>query len=475
VPYGTGAHDLVNVQGGQGSSPDNWTVTWESAKSAFLAVPPSSSGGTVGPAGVQLTLKGLHINTRPGTATIDIAEMTATTPGSYSMRRDECSVTKFPRPAVPAQNVSDFAATTPEVNAGNTVTLHWTGPQTLTYSIAHGTGATPATGQTETNITNFTWKGTVTRDTTFHLHYRLGETTHTLTATVAVNNPRLTGLTVNGKLYANDDVHATGGGKIVRIRELLGPHGGPLTINSNGIHYIEKAYGVDLAGAVTARKTMTVDGSLTVNGAVEANGDVYATGKDRIVRIRELRGPVGEHLSINSSTDFLRECDVCVSDSFRVGGSLVSNGLAEFKGKARIIGSDHQLCSFSNGSGGLVRSFTAPTDGLVIGYLRSGSIYEYGSIEIVGARVREVTGFTDRIATTYWHELVGPIRMGEQFTVRFKALSDKHSYMSGGFLWRPVGLTSEKPTEVSPDDLLRVDVSREDPPACDTAKQDGTA
>ncbi|MFD9421976.1 MULTISPECIES: hypothetical protein [unclassified Streptomyces] len=365
VPYGSGAHDLVSVQGGQGSSPDNWTVTWEPAKSVFLAVPPSGSGGTVGAAGVQLTLKGLHINTRPGIATIEIAEMAGITTGSYSMQRDECTVTKFPRPAVPAQNVSDFAATTPEVDAGNTVTLYWTGPQTLTYDIAHGTGATPATGQAETNITNFTWKGTVTRDTTFHLHCRLGETTHTLTATVAVNNPRLTGLqvdgtliangqveavatdrsvrirelqgpssmpltiksstdflagcpvsvtdsvTVTGKLIANGDLQAIHEDHCVRIRDLRGPMAGPLTINSSGIEYIDSKHPVNLAGNLIAKNDVTVTGKLVANGGIEA------VAADKLVRIRKLLGPYGQPLEINSSTNFLAGCNVHIAGEMK--------------------------------------------------------------------------------------------------------------------------------------------------------------
>ncbi|TDC73160.1 hypothetical protein E1283_19830 [Streptomyces hainanensis] len=227
----------------------------------------------------------------------------------------------------------------------------------MEYTITYGSGAQPAPGQKD-KIRDLVWKGMVKRDTTFVLSYVLNETTHYLTTTVTVHNPVLKGAVFEGSIDALGGIYAVTEGTMVRIRDLRGPTGKHLTIDSptdflagddvtiagklttNGTletkGQIQADSGVTVAGQLTtngtleakgqiqADSTVTIAGQLTTNGAIEARGEVRATAPGQFVRIRELRGPDGQALTINSvGTNFVSGYMVSVSGALAVGGKFV--------------------------------------------------------------------------------------------------------------------------------------------------------
>ncbi|WP_344962477.1 hypothetical protein [Streptomyces thioluteus] len=291
----------------------------------FVAKAPGD-GTAVDASGITITLKNLSISTMPGTARIEVRETATLDTGKWpdSPGFVTLPITKFPAPVIPVQAVCDFRAEQLEVSAGDAVRLTWNGPSTLEYTVLHGGGATPAEGQADTGKFH-EWKGTVSRDTTFQLSYVTGGTTHYLTTVVTVANPQFTGLkvrgatelesvTANGDLTANGNVTAVSGDKIFRIRELRGPYGEQLTVNST--------IDVLVGNSVTVTDGLTV-GGLTVNGDLTANGNVTAVSGDKVFRIRDLRGPYGETLSVNSSTHFLSGNDVTIEGGLTRGGKSV--------------------------------------------------------------------------------------------------------------------------------------------------------
>ncbi|MGA5129706.1 hypothetical protein ACPCTO_07860 [Streptomyces olivoreticuli] len=237
LPEGDLAQSLVDTGDGDGSAP-GWTVA-QIQKGADIALPegdyanfvakPTQGDAPVDVSGITITLTNLHIGKNPGTARVEIRETATTDPGNWptSPGFTTLPVTKFPAPQIPVQAVTDFHAEPFDVESGGAVRLTWRGPKSLAYSVVHGSGATPGSGQGEKNITDFQWNGTVLRDTTFHLSYTTpDEATHVLTTTVTVKNPQLTGLdvtgdaTVTGALEATDDITTSA--------QFLDPKGTPL-------------------------------------------------------------------------------------------------------------------------------------------------------------------------------------------------------------------------------------------------------
>ncbi|MEV5379391.1 hypothetical protein AB0L26_25985 [Streptomyces nondiastaticus] len=120
-------------------------------------------------------------------------------------RFTKLALTKLPAPKIPAMAVSDFRADNAEVSAGDTVTLKWNGPSTLDCTVSHGGNPYPV-GK------NHEYRAKIDRDTTCQLSYATGEpeTTHYLTTTDTVTNPKLTGLEVDGPLTVTGDTGVQG-------------------------------------------------------------------------------------------------------------------------------------------------------------------------------------------------------------------------------------------------------------------------
>jgi predicted thioesterase len=102
----------------------------------------------------------------------------------------------------------------------------------------------------------------------------------------------------------------------VRIRELRGPYGEHLKVNST----VEVVEGND----VSVADSLSVAGDLSVGGSVTGSGGArFDEDNGTYVRIRELRGPYGEHLKVNSTVEVVEGNDVSVADSLSVAGNKV--------------------------------------------------------------------------------------------------------------------------------------------------------
>ncbi|MEU8916219.1 hypothetical protein [Streptomyces nigrescens] len=333
LPKGDLAQSLVNADAGDGRAKD-WDVvrlqpgTQTALPSGdyarFQATPKGDdkkkTGVPVDASGLVITLENLKISTLPGTARIEIREFATTNTDQWpeNPRFTKLALTKFPAPKIPAMAVSDFTADKLEVTAGTSVRLTWNGPSTLDYTVSHGGSAHPVGKQ-------HGYSTTIDRDTTFQLSYVTGETTRSLTTTVTVTNPKLTGLTVDGNvavdgnltvsngstavegltvskdLTANGNVTAVTGGTIFRVRELRGPSGENLNINST----------------ISVLK----DNSVNIAGDMTVNGNVTAVTSGTVFRIRDLRGPYGENLGIDSTVEVKSGNDIT-----RAGASVITDG-----------------------------------------------------------------------------------------------------------------------------------------------------
>ncbi|MEV4742882.1 hypothetical protein [Streptomyces sp. NPDC049555] len=328
LPEGDLAQSLVEADAGDGQAP-GWDVkrlqpgTQTALPSGdyarFQATPKGDdkkkTGVPVDASGLVITLENLKISSLPGTARIEIREVATTDTNKWpeNPRFKKLEITKFPAPKIPAMAVSDFTAKSLEVEAGTSVTLTWNGPSTLDYTVSHG-GSSHQVGK------NHEYSTKIDRDTTFQLSYVTGETTRYQTTTVTVTNPKLTGLevdgdvtvtgatgvqglTVGGDLTANGNVTAVTNDKIFRIRELRGPYGESLNVNSTV--------------SVLKDNSVNIAGDTTVNGDLTANGNVTAVVSGKIFRIRDLRGPYGENLGIDSTVE------VKSGNDLTVGGNKV--------------------------------------------------------------------------------------------------------------------------------------------------------
>ncbi|MFF4739635.1 hypothetical protein ACFY2W_27685 [Streptomyces sp. NPDC001262] len=327
LPEGDLAQSLVEADAGDGQAPD-WTVQRIEPGTQTILPPgdyahfvakPKKADAAVDVSGITITLENLKISSRPGTARIEIREVATTDTDKWpdNPRFTKLAVTKFPAPKIPAMAVSDFTADKLEVTTGTSVKLTWNGPSTLDYTVSHG-GNAHSVGK------NHEYSTTIDRDTTFQLSYVTGGTTHCLTTTVTVTNPKLTGLEVDGDvsvtgstgvkgltvdkdLTANGNVTAVGNGTIFRIRELRGPISEPLNVNST-VNVLES-------------NSVNIADGMTVNGDLTANGNVNAVAGGKIFRIRDLRGPYGKSLGIDSTVDVKSGNDIT-----RGGSSVITDG-----------------------------------------------------------------------------------------------------------------------------------------------------
>ncbi|UYB39130.1 hypothetical protein SLV14_001586 [Streptomyces sp. Je 1-4] len=264
LPKGDLAQSLVNAPAGDGWAKD-WDVvclqpgTQTALPSGdyarFQATPKGDdkkkTGVPVDASGLVITLKDLKISPLPGTARIEIREFATTNTDQWpeNPRFTKLALTKFPAPKIPAMAVSDFTADKLEVTAGTSVRLTWSGPSTLDYTVSHGGSAHPVGKQ-------HGYSTTIDRDTTFQLSYVTGGTTHALTTTVTVTNPKLTGLTVDG------DVKVTGA---------TGVQG----LTASGDLKAEQA--LTVSGAADLQG-LTVHKDLTAKAALSAEKDLALAG-----------------------------------------------------------------------------------------------------------------------------------------------------------------------------------------------------
>ncbi|MEU5189619.1 hypothetical protein AB0G83_21070 [Streptomyces klenkii] len=283
LPEGDLAQSLVREDAGDGQAPD-WdvvrlqpgtqTVVPSGDYASFQATPKGDAkktGVRVDAEGLVITLENLKISARPGTARIEIREVATTNTDKWpdSPRFTRLAMTKFPAPKIPVQAISDFTADNLEVEAGGSVRLTWNGPSTLDYTVSYG-GESQPVGKNHEHST------TIDRDTTFQLSYVTGGTTHCLTTTVTVKNPKLTGLEVDGDATVTGATGVQGltvGGNLTAEQALK--VGGSATV-SGPTDLQELTVNKDLGSKsrLSVSGALTADSTLTVGGLLKANSDI---------------------------------------------------------------------------------------------------------------------------------------------------------------------------------------------------------
>ncbi|MGH3806582.1 MAG: hypothetical protein ACRDRU_08090 [Pseudonocardiaceae bacterium] len=258
----------------------------------------------------HLTLKiyNIELNDAHGWAEFQVTEKTSKN-GQTTEKTTNTQVQKAPNEFV----FHSFHPEHPMIGNGDQAKLEWQGTQTATYTVFWDNNEEEL--QFGPNKPFGEWLSPeLHKATSFMLQARYAKDGKTferiLTTTVEVANPDLTvkNLTVLDTLTAKKDVTITGtltsNGKLtatgdtVRIRDLRGPYGEWLTINSS---------------------TEFLPGNkVLVNGGLEIKGTLTATGDT--VRIRDLRGPSGERLTINSSMEFLPD-NTILMQNVRVGNT----------------------------------------------------------------------------------------------------------------------------------------------------------
>ncbi|MEU1670994.1 hypothetical protein ABZ752_03040 [Streptomyces roseifaciens] len=279
LPEGDLAQSLVEADAGDGQAPD-WTVQriepgtqtiLPPGDYAHFAAKPKAGDAAVDVSGITITLENLKISSRPGTARIEIREVATTNTDKWpeNPHFTRLALTKFPAPKIPVMAVSDFTADSQEVAAGTTVRLTWNGPSTLDYKVSHG-------GVTHSVDKNHEYSTTIDRDTTFQLSYVTGGTTHYLTTTVTVKNPKLTGLTVDGDVSVTGSTGAQGltvGGDLA-VQQALTVSGNATIGGSTDLQALTVNKDLDAKAKLSVSGAATVGDTLSVSGLVTANSDI---------------------------------------------------------------------------------------------------------------------------------------------------------------------------------------------------------
>ncbi|NJP79937.1 hypothetical protein HCK01_21940, partial [Streptomyces sp. AA8] len=330
---------LVEADAGDGQAPD-WTVQriepgtqtiLPPGDYAHFAAKPKAGDAAVDVSGITITLENLKISSRPGTARIEIREVATTNTDKWpeNPHFTRLALTKFPAPKIPVMAVSDFTADSQEVAAGTTVRLTWNGPSTLDYTVSHG-------GTPHTVGKSHEYNTTIDRDTTFQLSYVTGGTTHYLTTTVTVKNPKLTGLEVDGGLTVTGSTGVAGltvggGLSVTGATDVQG-----LTVNKD----LTAKQALTVSGStelqaltvdkdLSAKATLTVTGAagvtgaLTVGGFLQANSDItVAYGGTTKFTTSGLTGIEAPYVSVNGNGVAHDKSSIHLENGWLGGGYL---------------------------------------------------------------------------------------------------------------------------------------------------------
>ncbi|WP_018635263.1 hypothetical protein [Parafrankia elaeagni] len=243
------------------------------------------------------------------------------------------------------------------IDAGESLQLSWESNGSY-FWLYDGSNAAPVFEGTGTS-----WSapsGTILRDTTFIVKASavgggqqategFESVEQYASLAIAVNNPTLTGLTVSGPVTATSTLTVSGSvtaESTLDVYRSLSAHddatvGEELTVSGN----LTARSRLDVNGLLSANDDLTVGSKLStqgINGArfgedidvgdkistyghnglkvlhdLSVDGGAEFVGSGKIVRIRELRGPYGEDLTINSTVRVLEQC------GFTIAGSTV--------------------------------------------------------------------------------------------------------------------------------------------------------
>ncbi|MEV7286122.1 hypothetical protein AB0O01_16370 [Streptomyces sp. NPDC093252] len=190
--------------------------------------------------------------------------------------------------------------------------------------------------------TSFTLpSGSLLQDTTFTLEASLAPASGTgfetayqyAVLTLTVKDPTLDRLTVKGEISGWSGLDLTGSATVGNTLSVSNSAtiGGSLSISGS----TDARNDVTVHGSLYAKSSLYTDGDLKVSGTLDADGElnanntlnaygqVNAVSDDHYVRIRELRGPYGVKLTVNSNLDVLSGCSVTTAEDIWIKGYKV--------------------------------------------------------------------------------------------------------------------------------------------------------
>lgn len=172
---------------------DKWQIRGD-GEGLFTASPISSEDNEILTEGISFLFYGIEVNKQVGTFTVSIEEESSVDNIAFVKQVNAYDLVKFP----PRFYFGNFAASSPMVENGESVTLTWTGSDLASYTIKYGSEQVQVT-----NVRTWT-SGPLTQNTTFELKATVLESgesvNHHQYVTVIVNNPDLVSNTISTKV-----------------------------------------------------------------------------------------------------------------------------------------------------------------------------------------------------------------------------------------------------------------------------------
>ncbi|MFJ7275532.1 hypothetical protein, partial [Kitasatospora sp. NPDC098663] len=290
---------------------DGWTPSTDPTAKT-ITFTPAGDRATIGPdQGITIQLMGMRINTEVGSSPLQIDVEWAQS-GSEGWKTDPTviDVGKFPADFV----LRNFIPEELVIDNGGSVKLNWEAGGVSSLKLLYDVAEVNVLDRSTFTVPN------VRSTTVFYLRATVQNGTGTaeriLSATVTVRVPDLEvrNLTVTGNLTAVTE------GTFAQIREL---RGGEVR---EGAFITEKlivnSHVKILPGESLEYDRLTVGGKLTVDGGLTVGGNVDAVAEGKVVRIRDLRGPGGEPLTIDSPVNVLKDNNVTIAGRLTVGGNV---------------------------------------------------------------------------------------------------------------------------------------------------------
>ncbi|HTD57075.1 MAG TPA: hypothetical protein VK670_16910 [Silvibacterium sp.] len=347
LPVGTAASDLCDAGAAAQikflSASSGWSLASPSA-GVFVATPAGSSFEQVTATGLAITLYHIQVNQQVGTFSLCVQEQSSNDGTNYSTYTAMYKLSKFPA----GFYVNNFAASSPMVSNGGSVTLTWNGSNNATYTILYG--------QTSVDVSNQrSWKTPgLHADTCFILRasaQQNGETVDTyLNLAVNVQNPELTATSLGiGNTDPKNKLHIGAGES---------------TIANDRVSVVIATKGIDTGIAIAQEGGAQGPVNLLVQ-ASGAGAYIGTTSNHPLV----LRTADADRASIDKNGDVWM-AGTLTAKKFTGEGALVKGMIVMWSGKANEIPAGWALCDGTNGTPdlrdrfilGTADSFESPTD-----------------------------------------------------------------------------------------------------------------
>ncbi|OPC77909.1 hypothetical protein B4N89_37295 [Embleya scabrispora] len=469
IPAGTAAPDfaLELSKAVATISLSGWTVALNTSTKEFVFTP-TAAYETIGPdQGITIQISELPVSRKVGSSPVTVTERSRTGSSAFQNRQLVFSVGKFP----PGFYMRNLICDPLVINNGGDVTLTWERSANAAYELLYGGTCLNVGNESTRKITN------VKSDTTFYLRGTVGETpdqvVRILTCQVTVIKPDLEvgNLVVHGTTTAKGDV-TVDQAKTLYARTMMGLGQYP-TIDVGGHLNLS-----------SADRTTTVKGPLVVAGPTTAKGDVSVTEDGTTVRIRDLRGPYGLSLKINSHTSVLPGNNVTIADNLTVSGTSLLNGNVtvaagkQLSAPKIIAGADGLTVTGPFAATGSIMdivgpaqvfqlsygrtlTFTAPTAGLAIGEVHTTGNSRNSIVKLSGNGTNITASAMRSDGRTAANVAVLPIRKGGSCSVYFgmQGGDSGPDYRYAWLIWVPFGKGAITPSTVAGD----VDLSDSEP------------